>query len=332
MESENILDKINLLMTIWKEKNGEFICNYSNKNIKENYNIEKFIAENNDHDLKESYKQIINNEKNETINKYTNKTIIIKKIDDLIIEITYPIENNINLLCIISKKTRTPLTNIIGVLSLIENMDFNEKQKKLLNVFIESSYQIIDIVNDIVDIINLMKGDVVLDLQKTDIKNIIKNVNTQLKNAIKKNNNKLNVTFVDNVPQIVYVDNIRLQQILNNLITNANNSTMDGVISLKIDKFTKKTHKKYKCPFEFKKKHKYGLLFIIKDTGCGINDNTKKLINSIIHMKSNNENTYINEGFGLVISTLLCKLMNGHIWYKSEKDIGSIFYFNISCN
>ena len=75
------------------------------------------------------------------------------------------------------------------------------------------------------------------------------------------------------------------------------------------------------------------ILFKIKDTGSGIDEDKKKIVDKVLNIKQiSNIKSYKNTGFGLLICRDLCYLMGGNIWYKTEEDMGSIFYFTLVCD
>jgi signal transduction histidine kinase len=329
---ENVLNNIKFPVIVWRgDSLDETTCIFSNcySSITKGIKLIDYINDHND------IKNIYNDVQIDDITiKQGNYSTIFSKIDDTIFsEIHYPECNSGYLLYSISNKIRNPLQNIIGMLLLIDNTNFTDKQYKFLNIIKKSSYEIVSIVNDIIDIDNLEKNKIKLSFEDVSLKKITDTIQGIVLSEIERKKLVMTCNVNNKLPHIISVDKPRLEQIIVNIVGNAIKHTDNGVIELDISIF-KNNPIKYNCPFLYvlPKDDEYNILFKIKDTGRGIDDNQKKIINKILGIdKYFYTMTYKNYGFGLMISNYLCKLMNGHIWYKSEIDIGSIFYINIIC-
>ncbi len=140
---------------------------------------------------------------------------------------------------------------------------------------------------------------------------------------LKKENINFSVKFNNNKKSTVYTDPVRLQQILNNLLSNAFKFTDSGSISFGYEFINNKNSKFFK--------------FFVSDTGIGISDKMKKLIFERFGQELNKK--YKNSqgtGLGLAISKGLVNLLNGEIWVESTQEndtLGtsgsSTFYFTI---
>lgn len=323
----------NIDVIIWKKIDDKYKCFINNCNIENNLKLDDYLKTNNQ--LKECYDKIIDTKEHQLMILNDNK-IILECIEDIIIEIHIPIDDNLYLLSSISHKIRSPLNNIIGILTLFENLKLDKIQKKCIKILKNSSYEIVKIANDIIDIINLNKNEIKLTFEKINLNKFIHECyEIVAKDIIKKN---LNFMFKidENIPEIINIDSLRLKQIIINLLNNAINNTSIGGITLSISLFdnNNNNNEDINCPFKYipTKPPIYNLLFKIKDTGRGIDNNNKNFIEKILGIKKsciNNIHKY--SGFGLLISKYLCNLMGGNIWFKSEIDIGTIFYFNIIC-
>ena len=130
-----------------------------------------------------------------------------------------------------------------------------------------------------------------------------------------------NVTFKievqNDIPEKIFVDTIRLNQIIANILGNAIKFTQDGEVKLSI-----------------KKKRSVGnkvlLMFSIQDTGIGIKkEDSPKLFNYFTQLDDSNTKRFQGAGLGLAISKQLVELMGGEICFDSEIGKGSTFYFTI---
>lgn len=324
---EDVLISLKFPLVIWKmENDNQIICLYSNNkinNLKKDIRLNNYL-ENSNISYKHMYDTILMSDDDSNEIKESGKSIMFVKISDKIFyEVHYPECQSMNIIHTISNKIRNPLTNIMGILVMLEESPLTLEQKKYLNIIKKSSYDIVSVANDIIDIVNLEKNNITLDIENTSLKNILNAAIQVISNDAKKKKLVLNYTIDDDLPEIVSVDKSRLEQIIICFLHNAIKFTKYGAITINVSTF--KSNKVLDDGY-------YNILFKIKDTGSGIDNDQKNIIDKILGIgKLRQTKPYKNYGFGLIISNYLCKLMGGHIWYKSETDIGSIFYFNIIC-
>lgn len=332
---KDILDRINLPVFLWKiNENNELICIFSNNqnSLKEGDMLKTFMKKNKIGYM-DSYKKILENGEEQTINLNDNHIILTKITDNIYSEVHYPKCDDLYILYSISNKLRSPLTNIIGITSIIDELKLSEQNRQYMNIIKSSSYDIVSVANDIVDMVNLKTNKIKLKHEKTSLDTIAKDVYKIIANDIKKKGLKFNVKLDDKLPDIITVDISRLVQITVKIIGNSLKFTSDGAINLEISLFN--TQYSHDCPFVpiIIPNNKYNILFMIKDTGDGIDEDRKKIINKVLNIKQSEDiKSYKNTGFGLLICRDLCALMGGSIWYKSEEDMGSVFYFTIVCD
>lgn len=317
---------------IWKISNNQLTCISNNINIQDNILLENYIQLNHI-DYGEYYDILIKTKKTQIIKKEAFD-IILEIIDEnFIIEKHLTKECNFYLLSTISHKIRNPLTNILGLLSLINDSKLNKINKTYLNILKNSTYDIIGIANDIVDIINMNKDRIILNHKKINIEKLLTECKNIYTNELKEKNINIKIVIDDDIPRIFIVDVDRLKQIIANLLNNATYYTSNGGIDVRISLFHENDTSS--CPFIYQNCNppKYNILFKIKDTGTGIDDETKLYIENIFKIKETHmDKPYKSTGFGLFISNYLCNLFYGNMWFKSEVDIGSVFYFNIICD
>jgi signal transduction histidine kinase len=325
-----IIKKFPLLLIIWNIYDDIPTCyniNQKKHYLKKGVILDDYINNNNIYYKNKYYELILT--KNKQIINMLDKIIIMEYVNDnYFYEIHYEKYDHLNILSTISHKIRNPLTNIIGLLSYNNNYELN-KVKEHMSIIKHSSYEIMLVLNDVIDIINFEKNKISIKLSLFNIENIIMKCCNIANDDLKQKNLIVNININEDVPEIIMIDESRLQQLIMNILKNAINYTDSGSITISVLLMTPKYIEE--CPFKFNKStNKYNLLFKIKDTGCGIIKN-KNYVNKILGLKYN-ENNIHNYGMGLLISKFICNLFDGNIWYKSTKDIGTIFYFNILCN
>lgn len=333
MEYTKVFEKLLFPFIIWKHNSDTklFECFYSNGKIPG-----IIVGTPADIYTKNSlYNKVIETKTLQIIHNETFDIYADYISDNLIYEIHYPVCNNVKILSTISHKIRLPLTSIVGILNILDEFKFSSEQKKYIDIIKKSSSDIVAVANDIIDILNLEQGGITLRNNIVSLQNVIESCKKVITN--KNKTKSINIIFkVDtNLPKKINIDTTRLEQIIINLLNNAVYNTDDtGQIIVMVSLYEE--NDLFDCPFEYQKSSSssVNILFKIKDTGSGIDSTKKEVIESILDIDNKTVDKkipYKFNGFGLYISKKICNLMNGHIWFKTERDIGSIFYFNIIC-
>ncbi|OGO77747.1 MAG: hypothetical protein A2Y23_03885, partial [Clostridiales bacterium GWB2_37_7] len=217
-----------------------------------------------------------------------------------------------------SHEIRTPLNGMLGMIELTMLTQVTPEQYENLSTAKLCANSLLNIINDILDFSKLEAGKLSIQNTSFDIKALAEE--TIKIHALKAADKGLELSyqFASSIPQYLTGDSLRLQQVLNNLISNAIKFTERGEILVTIKKDTNS-------------KNKYGLLFSVSDTGAGIDISEKeKLFKSFSQLDGTITKKHGGTGLGLAISKQLVEMMGGQIWLESEKGKGSIFYFTIS--
>lgn len=220
-------------------------------------------------------------------------------------------------LATMSHEIRTPLNAIIGFTDLLKNTNLNTVQKEYVNNANVSGHALLGIVNDILDFSKIEAGLLVLEQVKTDVVELLENCVDIVKYTAEKKQLKVILTIDPAMPRFAWVDPIRLQQILTNLMSNAVKFTKQGEVELKVD-------------YESIEAQLAKLKFSVRDTGIGISDEQKtKLFKAFSQADSSTTRKFGGTGLGLVISDLIAKEMDSKISFESQLDSGSVFYFDL---
>jgi len=216
----------------------------------------------------------------------------------------------------ISHEIRTPLNGIMGFAQLL--MDSNVSDKKQVErysrIIYESGEHLLAIMNNVLDMSKIEAGSLKLAQDEVDI-NIFMSKIFQIYQQKTLDINKNVVLVLDkerNDIKTIKTDEVRLKQILSNLLDNAFKFTYKGKIVL-----------------GYRKEGK-NLIFHVKDTGIGIAENKLESVFKPF-MQADNSLTRQHDGagLGLAIASGLVKLFKGNIWVESKVDKGSTFYFTI---
>ena len=217
-----------------------------------------------------------------------------------------------------SHEIRTPLNGIIGFTDLLMNSNLEKAQLKYMKTVNQSAKSLMGVINDILDFSKIESGNLELTIEETKIADIASEVIDTIKfDAIQK---KLDIDLHINndVPVTVWLDPIRLKQILINLLGNAVKFTSKGKVKLKITVVDKIDT------------HQTRIRFSVIDTGIGIRrENQSKIFEAFSQEDSSTTRQYGGTGLGLSISNKLLGLMNSKLELESVPEKGSTFYFDI---
>jgi PAS domain S-box-containing protein len=212
-----------------------------------------------------------------------------------------------------SHEIRTPMNGIIGFSKLLMTKEHDrDDHKKYTEIIINSSQQLLQLVNDILDIAKIEANEVKLKEEEIDLNAFCKEIITLYKIEADKKGIDLQVDKSKLKNTKIIVDPTKLRQVMNNLVNNALKFTDKGSITLS-------------CSM-----HDNDLNFSIADTGIGIaKDMHNRVFDRFRQVETNTEKNYGGTGLGLAICKGLIKLMHGRIWLESEPGIGSTFHFTI---
>ncbi|MEN9908116.1 MAG: hypothetical protein RLZZ540_1265 [Bacteroidota bacterium] len=217
-----------------------------------------------------------------------------------------------------SHEIRTPLNGIIGFTSLLMESKLAETQLKYMLTINESATTLMDIVNDILDFSKIEAGKLELKIEEIDLFALTTQVISLFKYQASQKEIDLVLNIEENVPQFLFVDTLRIKQIIINLLGNAIKFTQKGEIRLEI---------KTILPVE---DHFINLCFSVKDTGIGIQPkNQDKIFHSFEQEDNSTSRQFGGTGLGLAISNQLLSLMSSTLQLESTFGQGSNFYFNI---
>lgn len=212
-----------------------------------------------------------------------------------------------------SHEIRTPLNGIIGMTSILEDLDSNNSVKECIQHIKQSSGVLLSIVNKVLDFSKIESGKMEIHKTRINFPEFIE----EIKNHFCILCRQQNLTFivkVDEQIEIVECDKTKIQQILYNLIGNALKFTTEGRIVVEIRKILEENQQQ--------------LHFMIKDTGIGIDSEIQKqLFNPFVQGDNSKTKKFQGTGLGLSICKKLIELMGGSISVESTLGVGSCFTF-----
>ncbi len=212
-----------------------------------------------------------------------------------------------------SHEIRTPMNGIIGMTYLTLQTSLDDKQTHYLHNINNSAKSLLNIINDILDFSKIEAGKLSIEKIDFDMFKLIDNVISLLEFKVHEKNLELIVSYDVNMNKIFYGDELRISQVITNLLGNAIKFTDEGEVSIYIEKLSDKR-----------------VRFNIKDTGIGLSlKEQDTLFESFSQADGSTTRKYGGTGLGLSISKQLVELMDGKIWVKSSLGEGSTFSFEI---
>lgn len=212
-----------------------------------------------------------------------------------------------------SHEIRTPMNGILGFVEMLSRENITtEKRNHYANIISQSTQQLLAIVNDILDLSKIETGQIMISKEIVNVKHLLSEVYSFFKPKADEKGIAMNIISTTGQSIILNTDRTRLFQILNNLISNAL-------------KFTKVGHIHFGAELVDNK-----IQFFVEDTGIGISlESQHRLFGRFQQANENISRYFGGTGLGLAISKSLIELLGGNIWFTSEPQKGSVFYFAI---
>ncbi|MBF0379972.1 MAG: response regulator [Magnetococcales bacterium] len=214
-----------------------------------------------------------------------------------------------------SHEIRTPMTAIIGLSDLAIKAELSPKVRDYLNKIKSSSYSLLSLINDILDVSKIEAGRLQLDSAPFNLEEIFERLADVFKKQVSDKGLELVQSLPENNACHLIGDSVRLEQVLINLLGNAVKFTKEGEIVIKVSIIEESTDH-------------INLSFSVSDTGIGMDsDRIPKLFSAFVQADDSTTRKYGGTGLGLTICKHIVEMMGGKFKVESTPGKGSVFSF-----
>ncbi|MCP4344944.1 MAG: response regulator [Desulfobacterales bacterium] len=214
-----------------------------------------------------------------------------------------------------SHEIRTPMNAIMGFTELLRSKIKDEQLKRYLSNISSSGKMLLCLINDILDLSKIEAGKLKLEYEAIDPRSVFNEIKQVFSHRTKDKDICFHTELDPFVPRNVFLDTLRLRQVLFNLVGNAVKFTKTGHVRLTMSK-----------EYSGDGKNSVNLIFSVQDSGIGIPDDQKKQIFDAFSQQSGQKiSKYGGTGLGLAITKRLVEMMGGTISVESTIGKGSVF-------
>lgn len=212
-----------------------------------------------------------------------------------------------------SHEIRTPMNAVLGFSDLLSSTLKDSNQKSYVQSIKSSGKTLLNLINDILDLSKIEAGKMKVQVEPVEIKTVVKEIVGIFSEKARNKSVSLQYDIDKEVPAFVYLDELRVRQILLNLISNAIKFTEEGYIRVKVNLL-------------YKKFQKVDIEIIVEDSGIGIKESMKeKIFDAFQQQDETDSKLFGGTGLGLAITKKLAEMMNGTIILESNEGKGSTF-------
>ena len=218
-----------------------------------------------------------------------------------------------------SHELRTPMNGIIGMIDLLNQTVNTDEQREYVDTLRKSSDALLTILNDILDLSKIQAGKMRLQEGALELKAVLERIRSLFLYRAEQKRLVFTYHITPHTPRFIVTDEVRLLQILSNLVANALKFTNEGTVSVVVSSVA--TDGDY-----------HTVRFAVQDSGIGISsDDASRLFTNFTQLDTTSSKTYGGTGLGLAISRQLSELLGGEIGVFSDTGQGSVFWFTIRC-
>jgi PAS domain S-box-containing protein len=218
-----------------------------------------------------------------------------------------------------SHEIRTPMNAILGFSDLLQDFIHDSRPLSYLNSIKSSGKTLLALIDDILDLSKIEAGKLQLNYEPIDVKSLVREIQEIFSEKAHHKQIDILVEIDDYVPECLIFDEVRLRQILFNVVGNAVKFTQKGYIKIKV---------KCELLMASNEENCVKLIIAVEDTGIGIKPEQHELIfDAFIQSDSSVNRKYGGTGLGLAITKRLTEILGGSVTVASQIERGSVFTF-----
>ncbi|MGV3523920.1 MAG: PAS domain-containing sensor histidine kinase [Candidatus Sericytochromatia bacterium] len=213
-----------------------------------------------------------------------------------------------------SHEIRTPINSVLGYTELLhDSLEDNPLLHSYIHAIRAGGKNLLNLLNDLLDLSKIDAGKLELQPEPLCLQPILKDVEALFSLKLMENPVYLEIRLDSDVPQTLYLDEVRVRQVLFNLVGNALKFTHRGRVVLQVRCLNV-------CA------DSVDLIFEIEDTGIGIpSESLEGIFEAFVQQDGQRTKKYGGTGLGLTITRRLVEMMNGRIEVESTPGVGSVF-------
>jgi len=216
-----------------------------------------------------------------------------------------------------SHEIRTPMNAILGFAELLRGLAHGEREQSYVEAISSSGRTLLALINDILDLSKIEAGKLRLEYDALDIRTVLRNVRHIFSQKAEQKDIELTLDVALDVPASLLLDEIRLRQILFNVVGNALKFTESGHVKIRASTGAVDPSK-----------NAVELILEVEDTGIGIsNDEQQRIFEEFTQQSGQSTKKYGGSGLGLTITKRLVEMMRGRISVRSQVGQGTTFRF-----
>ena len=211
-----------------------------------------------------------------------------------------------------SHELRTPMTGVIGLVNMLRSTRLDKEQSKLVDTLDCSGTSMIQIINDILDVTKIESGKLEIDPAPTSPAKLCRKIEALYSSAALAKGLELKVEIDPELEGNFWIDDMRLNQVIGNLVSNAIKFTASGHVRLVASLVSEELH------------------FAVQDTGIGIDkDAQARIFDRFSQADTSTTRKFGGTGLGLTISREIAELMQGRLTLTSQLGMGTEFALHI---
>ena len=218
-----------------------------------------------------------------------------------------------------SHEIRTPLNGVLGLAALLGRTRLDEAQQRLLSGVTRSGQNLLALLNDIIDISRMDADQILIEPVDFSLGAIETALNDGFSAICQEKGLEFQVSLADDLAmKRLMGDDMRILQVLNNLVSNAVKFTADGMVTVDIFQTEQNDASTWK------------VMFIVRDTGIGMSpEESARVFQPFVQADTSITRRFGGTGLGLSICDRLSAMMGGRIWVESEAGVGSAFHLEL---